>query len=334
MDNIGITRNEENRNKNCYEEERIESEHEGFLDRSCGVTYIIHLENNGRYERIRDQMKMFPTTNIMIILHNKGYKDKHKNKHKYKHKDNYCQKDERITTPFQDLMDAFFTIFKHAQQNFPDQNILILEDDFQFISQRYHSELIKKEVNEFINQHKEERMIYSLGLVPMISSVSLFGSDSHRCSYFKLATHSIIYTPVTIKYLLSNYFPQNEKLFLNLPMMYQDWDLFLEKERRITKFYYHVPICIQRIYLTENASSHEQKFQNYFLKKLIQLNVFLFMNMHQHITDDKDLEKSWDDIYCLSYRINWSLRILALILFIILFITIVFILFRKFKKRK
>ena len=134
-----------------------------------------------------------------------------------------------------------------------------------------------------------------------------------------------------IKYLLSNYFLQDEKLFLELPMMYQDWDLFLEKERRITKYYYYQPICIQRFYITENASSHQQKFgDNYFLQKITQWYVSTFMNMHQHIKDDKELEKSWDDIYCLSYRINWSLRILALILFM----TILFALFRKFKKRK
>ena len=304
----------------CYEYERIESEHEGFMDRSCGVTYIIHLENNGRYERVRDQMKMFPTTKTIIILHNKGYK----------HKDKYCQKDERITTPFQDLMDAFFTIFKHAQQNYPDQNILILEDDFQFIPERYHSVLIKKEVNEFINQHQDEIMMYSLGLVPMISSVSLFRGESHRCAYLKMSTHSIIYTPPLRNYLLSNYFPHDQKFFLELPMMYQDWDLFLEKERRITKYYYYQPICIQRFYMTQNASSHEQKSQNYFLKKFIQVYVSRFMNMHQHIKDDKELEKSWDDIYCLSYRLNWSLRILV----IILFMTILFTLFRKFKKKK
>jgi hypothetical protein len=307
----------------CYKYEKKETEHEGFLDGSCGVTYIIHLENNGRYERVADQIRNYPTTKTMIILHNKGYKDK----------DKYCQKDNRIVTSFQDLMDAFFTIFKHAQQNYPDQNILILEDDFQFIPERYHSNLIKKEVNEFINQHKEERMIYALGLVPMISSVSLFGGESHRRSYLKLSTHAMVYTPPLRNYFLSTYFPQHEKLFLELPMMYQDWDLFLEKERRITKYYYHVPICIQRFYITENASSHEQKSQNYFLKKFIQVYVSTFMNMHQHIKDDKELEKSWDDIYCLSYRINWSLRILALILFM----TILFLLFnlyRKFKKRK
>jgi hypothetical protein len=257
----------------------------------------------------------------MIILYNKGYK----------HKDKYCQKDDRIHTSFQDLMDAFFIILKDARQNYPDQSILILEDDFQFIPERYHSVLIKKEVNEFINQHQDEIMMYSLGLVPMISSVSLFGGESHRRSYLKLTTHALIYTPITINYLLSNYFPtENQKLYLELPLFYQDWDILLEKERCIRKYYYHVPICIQRFYITENASSHDQKFQNYFLKKLIQLYVAIFMKMHQEITDDKELEKSWDRIYCLSYRINWSLRILALILFI----TILFTLFRKFKKRK
>jgi hypothetical protein len=90
---------------------------DGFLNNSVDATYIIHLENNGRYNHIQEQLSEYHPTNIVYILFNKGYK---KSKKKY-----------FINKTCLDLIDACLKIFKHAEiHNY--NNILILEDDFIF----------------------------------------------------------------------------------------------------------------------------------------------------------------------------------------------------------
>ena len=46
---------------------------DGFLNNSVEATYIIHLEGNGRYNDILEQLTKFHTPNIVYILFNKGY---------------------------------------------------------------------------------------------------------------------------------------------------------------------------------------------------------------------------------------------------------------------
>ncbi len=46
---------------------------DGFFN-SIDTTYIIHLENNGRYDAIQDQLNKFHPTNRVYILYNKGFK--------------------------------------------------------------------------------------------------------------------------------------------------------------------------------------------------------------------------------------------------------------------
>ena len=40
------------------------------------ATYIIHLENNGRYQNIENQLSQIAPSNKVYILRNKGYKCK------------------------------------------------------------------------------------------------------------------------------------------------------------------------------------------------------------------------------------------------------------------
>ena len=88
-----------------------------FLNNSVDATYIIHLENNGRYNHIQEQLSEYHPTNIVYILFNKGYKK--------------SKKKSFINNPPLDLVDSFLEIFKHAEIN-NYNNILILEDDFIF----------------------------------------------------------------------------------------------------------------------------------------------------------------------------------------------------------
>lgn len=97
----------------CYTFKKIKY-NKGLLDNAVDATYIIHLEGNGRYDDIMNQLESYHPTKEVYIIFNKGYKK--------------CKKDKHITLPAYDLIDAFLQAFKHAKnQNY--NNILILEDD-------------------------------------------------------------------------------------------------------------------------------------------------------------------------------------------------------------
>jgi len=111
----------------CYHFKKI-TYSQGLLDETVDATYIIHLEGNGRYDDILNQLSQFQPTKVVYIVFNKGYKN--------------CQKNKNIKLPAHDLVDAFLDIFKHSTnpiQNY--SNILILEDDYFF------NEKITQEIN-------------------------------------------------------------------------------------------------------------------------------------------------------------------------------------------
>ena len=105
----------------CYEYEEYNFNNP-LLD--VEATYIIHLQGNGRYESIIDQLHKYPISKKVYIVLNKGYKK--------------CKKNAAIIKPPLDLIDAFLEIFNHAKNK---KNILILEDDFMII---YLTHSIKK----------------------------------------------------------------------------------------------------------------------------------------------------------------------------------------------
>ena len=58
--------------ESCYTFEKLNYE-SGLLDSNVDVTYIIHLENSGRYDNIIKQLEKTKPTKIVYILLNKGY---------------------------------------------------------------------------------------------------------------------------------------------------------------------------------------------------------------------------------------------------------------------
>jgi hypothetical protein len=66
------------------------------------ATYIIHLEGNGRYDAIEKQLQTYHPTKLVYIVLNKGFKK--------------CEKDKRIDKSSLDIVDAFLTIFKDANE--------------------------------------------------------------------------------------------------------------------------------------------------------------------------------------------------------------------------
>jgi hypothetical protein len=112
------------------------------------ATYIIHLEGNGKYESIIEQLHKYPISKKVYIVLNKGYKK--------------CKKKPAITKPPLDLIDAYLEIFDHAKNK---GNILILEDDFMFddkILDPFH----RNNVNQFIK--KDSDFVYYIGTLPII----------------------------------------------------------------------------------------------------------------------------------------------------------------------
>ena len=137
----------EPKEEDCYRFELLEYSHGLFdflWDDSIQATYIIHLEGNGRLEKVKEQLNIFQPTQKIYILHNKGYK-------KY-------DKTPEIDKPSLDLVDAFLEVFRHAQER-GYGNILVLEEDFQFDTKILLPET-RDEVASFLTEHRNEDFLY------------------------------------------------------------------------------------------------------------------------------------------------------------------------------
>ena len=164
----------------CYRFEKYIFD-KGIFDNSVDVTYIIHLENNGRLPNIMNQIEKCKPTKQVFILFNKGYKN--------------CNKSPDITSPLLDLVDSYLTIFKHASSN-KYKNILIFEDDFEINKNIDNNDVIS--INNFIN-NRNGKFIYYLGCIPFIIApydfnhyVNIISVGSHAFNIF-LQNYVIIY---------------------------------------------------------------------------------------------------------------------------------------------
>ena len=90
-----------NNNSKCYSFTYIKYDN-GIFNETVDATYVIHLKGNGRYDNIIKQLNEYHLTNDVYILLNHGYKK--------------CNKTKNIVYPADDLIDAFFQIFKHASE--------------------------------------------------------------------------------------------------------------------------------------------------------------------------------------------------------------------------
>ena len=208
----------------CYQFEKQNYKH-GILNSCVDATYVIHLKNNGRIENIETQLEKYKPTSTVYILINEGYKKCSKNLHK-KH-------------PAIDLIDCYYTIFEHAKQANYD-NILILEDDFEFSSDFKNPETARSLCN-FIHSMKNQRFIYYLGVLSL-SSFPLF-RDNTRKLFMGVGTHACIY---------SRSF--QEKCLALKKSSIHDWDVFINLQCFDTKRYiYNKPLCYQLFPETENS---------------------------------------------------------------------------------
>jgi hypothetical protein len=190
-----------------------------LFDNIIDATYIIHLENNGRYESIMDQIKRFNICRKIYILFNKGFKK--------------CRKPKHIVSSVEDLTDSYIQIFKHAE-SFRYNNILILEDDFMF------SPTVKKhigDIEQFFDYNQGKNFIYSLGLVPYIMIPYI---KNHNITY-GVGTHAIIYTKNSRKQILND---KNKIVDINGYIILN-----------LTSYTYYKPLCYQLFPITENSKN-------------------------------------------------------------------------------
>jgi hypothetical protein len=224
----------------CYNFVAITYE-QGFLDPSTDATYIIHLEGNGRYDHIMDQLSKYHPTKLVYILYNKGYKK--------------CKKKLPRELPRYDLTDAFVTCFKHATaQNY--NNILILEDDFIF-TDLILDPIIHDEVNSFVCDEGDKSFIYLLGSLPIFQIPhTLF----HNKLVLSSGTHSIVYSREFIKQTL-----------LTDTSRINDWDKY--SLTSFSRYTFYEPLCFQTLPSTENKQSWSD---NYFILHLLHFIIYMF----------------------------------------------------------
>ncbi len=234
------------RSTQCYTFKKMKY-NKGLLDDAVDATYIIHLEGNGRYDDIMNQLKTYHPTKEVYILFNKGYKK--------------CKKDEHIKLPAHDLVDAFLQVFTHAKNQKYD-NILILEDDFIF-SKKIKKTSTQQDICTFLNNNKDKDYQYFLGCLPYLQLPCTLDSK-HYINICSGGTHAVIYTK------------KNRERLLNVNQKdITDWDYYSFTHSR--RYAYCEPVCYQLFPDTDNSNNwHKDNYILYMISKLAKkiLNLF------------------------------------------------------------
>lgn len=263
----------------CYRFERYKFKNTLF-ENTIDATYIIHLENNGRLDNIKNQLSKYKPTNIVYICFNKGYRN--------------CKKQGFITNSSYDLIDAYINVFKHAElKNY--NNILILEDDFIF-SEEIKNEKHINNINKFLINHNDKIFHYHLGTLPFL--LIPYNYNNYRC--LSTGNHSVVYSKEYRKYILTI----NQKSIT-------DWDLYNGTQLFRYKYCYYKPLCYQIFTETENSKNWGKNtiFKDY-ANIYYNLVMFIFITLKM----DKQPEPGFSYFYIFSK----SLLYILLLLFILL----------------
>ena len=280
-------------NEKCYHFKHMKNT-DGIFHKTIDATYVIHLEGNGRHESVIKQLNEYHLTNDVYILYNKGFKK--------------CKKTDNIVYPADDLIDAFFQIFKHANEN-KYENILILEDDFILDSKIKNKNHID-DINDFlIKKNKQnESFIYFLGCVPVLS----FPDITNKNTYYNILSggmHSVIYSKKYRENLIRDY---------NKVEYIKDWDV-INNMYSIDKYMYYMPICYQLFPETDNKKTWGGQF------KITQFLSYIPKAIIYVLDIDKNIEPGYSIIYAIS-------KILPLIL-LIGFIVMIYIVYMVYNNK-
>lgn len=284
-------------NNNCFKFEKLIFNN-SLLSKEVDATYIIHLEGNGRYESIKEQLIEYNPTNITYILFNKGFKK--------------CKKESYIKLPGQDLINSYIKVFKHAESlNY--NNILILEDDFIFdkkIKDKYHIDNILY----FLKKHKNKKFLYLLGSIPFLQTPYYFTTYLNLSS---IGTHAVIYS----KLLRDEILKKDEK---NI----KDWDTFNSYNYMFYRYGYYTPLCYQLFTDTDNSKHWGNELG---LFQFIPQNFFKIL---KYLNLDKKVEPGYSIFYSLSILFYILFLIIILYIFYILYKLLLNIINKKIKKYK
>jgi hypothetical protein len=274
----------------CYKFEKLNYD-SGLLDTNVDVTYIIHLENSGRYDNILKQLEKYKPTKIVYILLNKGFTK--------------CNK-TGIESSHADLTDCYLQIFKHAQkQNLG--NVLILEDDFVFNDKIKEKEHITN-INTFLEKKTGDNFIYFLGAIPWF--LIPYNSYNYRC-ILSSGTHSVIYSKSHRDDFLENFSKR---------MMVTDWDINYNINFT-SRFIYYTPLCYQICDNSEN--SRNPKFENKYAALASEVVKYCNYNILFRILG---LDKNPEPGYSIFYFYSKIIFYLVLVFLIYLPFLIVYIL--------
>jgi hypothetical protein len=201
----------------CYRFELLEFE--DCLFENIDATYILHLEGNGRLEKIHEQLKTYHPSKKVYIVYNKGYKK--------------CHKDLVIQRTTDDLVHANMTVFEHAQQY---KHVLVLEDDFIFNKDVANH---ASHVDDFLK--RDTLFVYQLGGAPLIA----VPIDMHHCRAYSVAAHSNIYSASSRRLLLDHYSSNKSKI--------ENIDYYISTI--LPMYMYHKPLCYQIFPMTDNRKN-------------------------------------------------------------------------------
>jgi hypothetical protein len=258
----------------------------GLLHNAVDATYIIHLEGNGRYDDIMNQLKTYHPTKEVYIVFNKGYKK--------------CQKDEHIKLPAHDLVDAFLQVFKHAKnQNY--DNILILEDDFIF-TEKIKKTSTQQDICTFLNNNKDKDYQYFLGCLPLLQLPCTLDCK-HYINICSCGTHAVIYTKKNRERLLK----VNQKDIT-------DWDYYSFTHSR--RYVYCEPVCYQLVTDTENSKNWHKG--NY----ILHIIALLTKKSFNFIKLDTQIEPGYSILYIFSKIFAFILLFLLILILVIVYKTI------------
>lgn len=216
-----------NRVNQCYRYEPVEVTKPPLFDQDVDATYVLHLEGNGRYENVLDQLQKYTPTKIIYIAFNPGFRS--------------CPKEPYITVSLKDIIDAFINVFIHAEEQ-GYRNILVLEDDF-FFDPRIRDEPIHaKRIRQFLQHIPHPNFMYYLGTLPILQRPVGWDGIHYRITT-SAGTHACIYSEAMRRDILSL---DQKKI--------RDWDVYNNSHCRYRYGYYR-PLCYQLFTATENQSN-------------------------------------------------------------------------------
>lgn len=246
-------------NKKCYTFETYE--YKDAIFGNVDATYIIHLEGNGRYEKIQEQLKRYHPTHKVHLVKNRGFRK--------------CKKSAHIETAAYDLIDAFLQIFKDAEEK-QYGAILILEDDFQF-DEKILDPIHRERICTFLRAKENQEWIYLLGCVPILQ----IPYDMYHSLVYSAGMHSVIYSPSYRKRILAE-----------SQTSIHDWDVY-HNITGVSRYTYYTPLCYQLFPVTENALAWGSEAGGYIGYIFGQSGHFLFRTLHMDTSVDGYMVFYW-----------------------------------------